>query len=624
VEDKVSITSQTPLLLKDAPGTVSIINEEEIISSGSRDLGDVLRLIPGIEFNVDVQGVVGIGVRGNSANEAVLVLVDGLEMNELLYGSNQFGNHFPIDQIRRIEVIRGPGSVIYGGFAVFAVINILTKSSEWYSGIRIGQTVGETERGLARRNFSASFAKIWEKYRVSVTSNVSEANRSDRNYTDLKGNTYNMLNNSHMASKFIAFSFKTGNFYFKGLADKYEMMVRDNQTTISQRSYPLIFSSLIAEAKYVFKINQKLTVAPFINFKRQLPWQTLKGVDSVDLDKVIVYKVAATRSLAGVTATLRPHKKLELMITATSYRDESVDYFNPDSLKSSAVFTCQSLLGQGIWKTKLANFTFGLRFDYHSYYKPILSPRIAINKSFGKWYVKASYNKSFRTPAMANISLHLAGTSINPQITHYYESEVGVNVNRNLSVNLNLYKISVLNGIVFSVLNDGFTEGYSNAAKMGTAGLETEAKYSINAMVLQAGYSFYSTGGQNTYEQFAVPGKQLNLAYPSHKLTLQSRLQLNGHLKLSNSFIFLSDRYGYNGNEEEPGYINYGKVFQWNIFLQAKDVYLKGLTIGAGVFDITNSRYSYIQSYNSGHMPLPAMSREFVLKLVYSINLVQN
>ena len=105
VEEKVSITSQTPLLVRDAPGTVTIINETEIQAMGARDLTDVLRLIPGIEFCVDIQGVVGIGMRGNSANDAVLVLVDGLEINELLFGTNQFGNHFPVDQIRRIEIV---------------------------------------------------------------------------------------------------------------------------------------------------------------------------------------------------------------------------------------------------------------------------------------------------------------------------------------------------------------------------------------------------------------------------------------------------------------------------------------------------------------------------------------
>ena len=63
------------------------------------------------DFAVDVEGVVGIGVRGNWANEAkVLLLIDGMEMNETVYGTLQFSDRYPIDQVKRIEIIRGPGS----------------------------------------------------------------------------------------------------------------------------------------------------------------------------------------------------------------------------------------------------------------------------------------------------------------------------------------------------------------------------------------------------------------------------------------------------------------------------------------------------------------------------------
>ena len=229
VEDKISVTSQSPLLLKDAPGTVSVISEDEIQRAGFRDLIDVLRLIPGFEFYMDVQGVIGIGSRGNSANEAALLLVDGIEMNDLLYGSNQFGNHFPIDEIRRIEVIRGPGSVIYGGFAVYAVINIITKASDAYNGIQISQSLGETRNGMGRRNFSGSFGTIQEKFKFSATGTVSEANRSDKVYTDLNGNRYNMLDNSSIKSKFLSFHFNTGNLFVKGLVDSYHMQQQDKR-----------------------------------------------------------------------------------------------------------------------------------------------------------------------------------------------------------------------------------------------------------------------------------------------------------------------------------------------------------------------------------------------------------
>ena len=620
VEDKISVTSQSPLLLKDAPGTVSVISEDEIQRSGFRDLIDVLRLIPGFEFYMDVQGVVGIGSRGNSANEATLLLLDGFEMNELSYGSNQFGNHYPIDQIRRIEVIRGPGSVIYGGFAVYAVINIVTKSADAYNGIQISQSLGETKNGMARRNFSGSFGTIQNKFKFSATGLVSDANRSDKPYTDLNGNSYTMLDNSSMKSKFFSFHLNSGSLFVKGLVDSYHLQQRDNQTNISSRTYPLNFDRYDLDVRYQIKPSPTLTIIPILNFRRQKPWATPPDIDSVDLDKVVPYNTVVSRTQVGLSSTWQALPNLDFLFSGYYVLDDSKNYLASDSADAISLYTCKTLLGQTIWKTRLAHFTVGLRFDYHSYYDPILSPRIAVNKTLGAWHFKASFNRSFRTPALDNISLSLE-EKIKPQVTTYYEGEVGVNLSRNLLVNLNFYHISAKNGIVYSVLPDGFTEGYANAAQMGTEGLEAEVRFTRSKFFLLGGYSCYSTRGMNQYEAYLVPGKQFNLALPAHKVTLQSNVTLSKKVRLSNTFIWLSDRFGFNGSEENPAYINYGQVFQWNCFVQAQDVYLKGLNIGFGVFDLLNSQYSYIQSYNSGHMPLPGMSREFVLKLSYGLNI---
>lgn len=619
-EDKVSVTSNSPLLLQEAPGTVTVVTQDEIQRAGARDLMDVLRLVPGFEFYMDVQGVVGVASRGNSANEATLLLVDGIEINELLYGSNQFGNHFPIDQVRRIEIIRGPGSVMYGGFAVYAVINILTRASEVYEGVRIGQTLGETANAAARRSFSGSFGMMNKTSSLSASLSASEAIRSDRVYTDLAGNGYNMKDNSPIRSKQAVFHFITGNLFIKGLIDVYKTQNRDNQTLISSRPYPLNFSSYHLDIRYVLKPMSNISIVPFFNYRRQNPWETPNDVDSIDQDKVIVFKTIASRTLAGCNATWQAAPNLEFLFSGQMYQDYAHDYIPNDSSAPVKTYFCKSFLSQAIWKTRFVNLAAGLRYDYHSYYVPILSPRIAATRRLGKWHFKTSFNRSFRTPAMANISLSIE-EKMKPQVTDYYEAEVGVAPVKDLQINLNYYHISARNGIVYSVLDDGFTEGYSNAGRMGTQGTEAEIRYSSHRFSVLGGYSYYTTKGMNRYCSYQVKGTDLNLALPAHKTTLQSNISITRKLRLNNTIIWLSDRYGYNGNEESPANINYGTVVQWNCFLQLKDLYLKGLNVGMGVYDVTNSRYSFIQSYNSGHMPLPAMSREFVLKIIYGVNL---
>src|SRR5262245_40337154 len=107
---KTSVATKKEVGSRASPGIVTIITDEEIRSLGARDLIDVLRLVPGITFAYDTQGVVSLGIRGLWAQEGkVLLLVDGIEMNELQYAGLTFGNEFPVDQIKRVEIIRGPG-----------------------------------------------------------------------------------------------------------------------------------------------------------------------------------------------------------------------------------------------------------------------------------------------------------------------------------------------------------------------------------------------------------------------------------------------------------------------------------------------------------------------------------
>src|SRR4051812_16092564 len=72
---EVSIASKLPMSNREAPGIVTILNRDEIIHSGATDLLDLLQMVPGIGFGVDVDGVVGIGVRGNWAHEGKVLLI---------------------------------------------------------------------------------------------------------------------------------------------------------------------------------------------------------------------------------------------------------------------------------------------------------------------------------------------------------------------------------------------------------------------------------------------------------------------------------------------------------------------------------------------------------------------
>src|SRR5689334_2312026 len=96
---RVSIASKKDTSIRETPGIVTVITRDEIQNSGSRDLLGILTLYaPGLNFGNDVEGVVSAYVRGIWAEEGkILLLVDGLEMNERVFDTTQFGNHYSAD-----------------------------------------------------------------------------------------------------------------------------------------------------------------------------------------------------------------------------------------------------------------------------------------------------------------------------------------------------------------------------------------------------------------------------------------------------------------------------------------------------------------------------------------------
>ncbi len=145
---------------RETPGILSIVTAEDIRKMGARDITDILRTVPGFDIGQDVQFVTGVSFRGNWANEGkVLFLLDGQQINELLYQTVPLLNNFPVDAIEKIEIIRGPGSAIYGGSAEYAVINIITKQASSLNGIKAYGTMGLLNNAVGRTNVGVMLAQ---------------------------------------------------------------------------------------------------------------------------------------------------------------------------------------------------------------------------------------------------------------------------------------------------------------------------------------------------------------------------------------------------------------------------------------------------------------------------------
>lgn len=130
--DTVSAAAKREQLVTEAPSSVTVITAEQIAAYGWRTMGEVLRAVRGFHVTYD-RNYTYLGARGfgrpSDYNNRVLVLVNGHRLNDNVYDATGLGTDFPIDLqlVRRIEVIRGPGSALYGTSAFFAVIDVITR-----------------------------------------------------------------------------------------------------------------------------------------------------------------------------------------------------------------------------------------------------------------------------------------------------------------------------------------------------------------------------------------------------------------------------------------------------------------------------------------------------------------
>ncbi len=153
LDTKVSAASRYLQTLKEAPAAVTIISAEEIRRYGFRTLAEALNSVSGF-YITDDRNYTYLGVRGfgrpSDYTNRVIVQINGHTMNENVYGSAPVGTELALDldAVERIEIVKGPGSALYGAGAMFAVVNLVMKKGAETDGVRLSAETGSL--GLVR------------------------------------------------------------------------------------------------------------------------------------------------------------------------------------------------------------------------------------------------------------------------------------------------------------------------------------------------------------------------------------------------------------------------------------------------------------------------------------------
>lgn len=201
----VSIATGTAKPLSQSAAVTSVITAEQITEMGATQLHEVLETVPGI--HVSIQPVTNDyiytlrGVR-NETNADVLLMLNGTRFTLPYRGTHMSNMLFPVEAIQRIEVIRGPGSALYGADAFAGVINIVTKKASDLNGVTLGSRGGNANSQSAWGQYGGQWHGWDVASSLQYTHSDPDPNRRIR--SDLQSQIDGLLSPYHIAPASLA------------------------------------------------------------------------------------------------------------------------------------------------------------------------------------------------------------------------------------------------------------------------------------------------------------------------------------------------------------------------------------------------------------------------------------
>src|SRR5258707_530277 len=159
---EVTTVSKEPEEIQRTPAAIYVLTHEDSRRSGATSIPEVLRLVPGVEVAQIDSSTWAVGIRGfgNSFSKSVLVLIDGRNVYTPLFAGVDWKlQNVMIEDVERIEVIRGPGRTIWGTNAVNGVINIITKNSKDTQGTLVSVGGGNVDQGTGEFRQGGKFGR---------------------------------------------------------------------------------------------------------------------------------------------------------------------------------------------------------------------------------------------------------------------------------------------------------------------------------------------------------------------------------------------------------------------------------------------------------------------------------
>ncbi|MCB4756487.1 MAG: TonB-dependent receptor [Elusimicrobia bacterium] len=566
----ISLTRRSMPLSK-IPTNVSYLTSKDIKDSGATSIDEVLPLLPSVD--VVKSGTLGtfstVRLRGVPSSAETQVIVD----DEPLGGvSAQFIDlsQIPLDNIERIEVVRGGSSVLYGANTIGGVIHVITKKAlEGRPQLAVGGDVKSFDTRVYRGRLGGTFKRIDGLTTLRHYRTDGFQHNSDAKSTALTGDLgYSFLNGIRLGGSVSHVGHDVGNPQGTNVPieewDGHKERVPANPTKRAEQktsqgrlniSIPLSDLGLLRGVFY--QSRQYFVEKPEANQPPSFD-QTIQ-IRGTDLRWI---------ALGGFTGGLSFEKDLQMTMGQSS-----------QAIHNGGGYVEQTF-GRG-----RSTVIPALRFDHHSTFGSVTNPRIScVQRLTDTWVISGNAAKSYRAPSFLELFYQSpffnGNPNLKPEVAWSYDVGTRVNVVENRDVKLTGFFTKISHRISPTLTT------YENLARAEIGGLELESNGRFWVFSDIFNYTFTRAIGTAGDQSTFVPLRMT----PRHVFNYQLVWKGGGKVKIINTLQHVSRQYQLNDRQGEilPAYT------VWNARLIKT---IKKTDLYFGVNNITETRYA--ESFDS-------------------------
>jgi outer membrane receptor for ferrienterochelin and colicins len=550
MNSKVITASKVQQQIKDVATTVQIVTADQIKDRGYFTLEETLSDLPGFQFR-NINGFNSyVFMRGApSQNNLILLLVDGVQINELNSGGFYGGGQFNLSDVERIEVVYGSASAIYGTNALSGIINVITKNPEGKDKGHVSLLGGNFKTGMgdfslksynAIKNIGYSISGM---YKTSGKADL-RGEKGDNNWTN---DMENFENDLSFSAKLNLKSFNAGVLYqekraskttdYKSVGDKY----LDKNTL-----WDIAFLNTFI--KYTNNKNEKWALNSTLYYRNATVKPNtiddiVKATDTTSGNQVGYYR---PNQLVGIENQFNYNATKRLMIIGgvigeieqlsdgfSITNSNSQDLAPPTPLKptmlNNQLFSYYVQADLKLFDR--LSFIGGLRHDFSSYYGQVITPRTGLIFNKNMFTAKLLYNTAFRAPKPWDYRYGAGNNDLKPEKMRSFEFDFSYLIMDNLSVGTSVYKNLIKDKLTIEIgKND---ERWINKDRLNTLGFELYSNYSISNFLVYANYTF-----SDSYDQDDIYIPEISV----HTANVGITYSCNANIKINFRTNYLGQR----------------------------------------------------------------------------------